>query len=105
MLACGGDIAGVGLRSLCWSGCWLRLAQAQTRTVAQRRKRARRRLRPHVYWPTAGWHTAAPQDHGIDPAALAMIEDEVAKAYPQIRSVLIVRHGYLLYEDYWQGLD
>jgi CubicO group peptidase (beta-lactamase class C family) len=57
------------------------------------------------YWPTAGWRTAAPQDHGIDPAALAMIEDQVAKAYPQVRSVLIVRHGYLLYEHYWQGLD
>ena len=34
-----------------------------------------------------------------------MIEDQVAKAYPQVRSVLIVRHGYLLYERYWQGLD
>jgi CubicO group peptidase (beta-lactamase class C family) len=26
-------------------------------------------------------------------------------AYGQVRSVLIVRHGYLVYEDYWHGLD
>ena len=57
------------------------------------------------YWPTAGWRTAAPEDHGMDPAPLGMVEDQVAKAYPQVRSVLIVRHGYLVYEHYWHGLD
>ena len=60
---------------------------------------------PRDYWPTAGWRTASPQDHGIDSAALAEIEDQVAKAYPQVRSVLVVRHGYLVYEHYWHGLD
>ncbi len=29
----------------------------------------------------------------------------MAKAYPQVRSILIVRHGYLVYERYRQGLD
>jgi CubicO group peptidase (beta-lactamase class C family) len=60
---------------------------------------------PRDYWPTAGWRTAAPEDQGIDPKALAEIEDQVAAAYEQVRSVLIVRHGYLVYEDYWHGLD
>ena len=60
---------------------------------------------PRDYWPTVGWRTASPQDHGIDSAALAEVEDQVAKAYPQVRSVLVVRHGYLVYEHYWHGLD
>jgi CubicO group peptidase (beta-lactamase class C family) len=57
------------------------------------------------YWPTAGWRTAAPENHGVDSAALAEIRGQVAKGYPQIRSVLVVRHGYLVYEAYWHGLD
>jgi CubicO group peptidase (beta-lactamase class C family) len=57
------------------------------------------------YWPTDGWRTAAPEDHDIDPAALAEVDHEVASSYPQVRSVLVVRHGYLVYEHYWHGLD
>jgi CubicO group peptidase (beta-lactamase class C family) len=57
------------------------------------------------YWPTAGWRTAAPKDHGLDSAALAELDHQVASAYPQVRSVLVVRHGYLVYEHYWHGLD
>jgi CubicO group peptidase (beta-lactamase class C family) len=57
------------------------------------------------YWPTAGWRTAAPDDHRIDSAALAELDNQVASAYPQVRSVLVVRDGYLVYERYWHGLD
>ena len=60
---------------------------------------------PRDYWPTAGWRTAAPEDQGVDPNALAEIEGQVAAAYGQVRSVLIVRHGYLVYENYRHGLD
>jgi hypothetical protein len=27
----------------------------------------------------------------------------VPDIYPQVRSVLVIRHGYLVYERYWQG--
>jgi CubicO group peptidase (beta-lactamase class C family) len=57
------------------------------------------------YWPTAGWRTAAPEDHGLDSAALAELDHQVGSAYPQVRSVLVIRHGYLVYEHYWHGLD
>jgi CubicO group peptidase (beta-lactamase class C family) len=58
------------------------------------------------YWPTDGWRTAALKDQGIDPAALATVEDQVANGlYRRVRSVLIVRGGYLVYEHYWHGLD
>jgi CubicO group peptidase (beta-lactamase class C family) len=57
------------------------------------------------YWPTAGWRTATPEAHGIDAAALAKVDEQVAAAFTEVRSVLVVRHGYLVYERYWKGLD
>jgi CubicO group peptidase (beta-lactamase class C family) len=55
------------------------------------------------YWPTNGWRTAPPEAQGMDPDVLAAIQGSVASLHPEIRSVLVVRHGYLVYERYWQG--
>jgi CubicO group peptidase (beta-lactamase class C family) len=60
--------------------------------------------RQRDYWPTNGWRTAPPKAEGMDPAVLATIAGNVASLYPQVRSVLVVRHGYLVYEHYWQGM-
>jgi CubicO group peptidase (beta-lactamase class C family) len=57
------------------------------------------------YWPTAGWRTAAPDQQGMDPAVLDDLDSIVPDSYPQVRSVLVVRHGYLVDERYWQGVD
>ena len=57
------------------------------------------------YWPTAGWRTAAPDQQGMDPAVLDDLDTQVPDNYPQVRSVLVVRHGYLVVERYWQGVD
>jgi CubicO group peptidase (beta-lactamase class C family) len=57
------------------------------------------------YWPTAGWRTAAPAEQGMDPAVLDDLDTMVPDSYPQVRSLLVVRHGYLVYERYWQGVD
>jgi hypothetical protein len=48
------------------------------------------------YWPTAGWRTAAPDQQGMDPAVLDGLDTQVPNNYPQVRSVLVVRHGYLV---------
>jgi CubicO group peptidase (beta-lactamase class C family) len=40
----------------------------------------------------------------MDPAVLATIAGNVSSLYPQVRSVLVVHHGYLVYERYWQGM-
>jgi CubicO group peptidase (beta-lactamase class C family) len=56
------------------------------------------------YWPTAGWRTAAPAEQGVDPAVLDDLDSIVPAGYPQVRSVLVVRHGYLVVERYWQGV-
>jgi CubicO group peptidase (beta-lactamase class C family) len=57
------------------------------------------------YWPTAGWRTAAPQDQGMDAQVLGDLDTQVPQHYPQVHSLLVVRHGYLVYEHYWQGFD
>jgi CubicO group peptidase (beta-lactamase class C family) len=57
------------------------------------------------YWPTAGWRNVAPDQQGMDPAALDDLDTMVPDLYPQVRSVLVVRRGYLVYERYWQGVD
>lgn len=57
----------------------------------------------HSSWPTSGWRTAAPQDHGINPSVLAGIDDQAKTAFPGLRSVLVVRHGLLVVERYYHG--
>jgi CubicO group peptidase (beta-lactamase class C family) len=57
------------------------------------------------YWPTDGWRTAEPEDHGFDADELAEVERMVAEAYTSVRSIVVVRNGVLVYERYWQGLD
>jgi hypothetical protein len=51
------------------------------------------------YWPTAGWRTKPPAQVGMDPKVLAVLDTNVAY-HPQLRSLLVVRHGYLVYERY-----
>jgi CubicO group peptidase (beta-lactamase class C family) len=41
----------------------------------------------------------------MDPAVLDDLDTMVPDLYPQVRSVLVVRHGYLVYERYWHGVD
>jgi CubicO group peptidase (beta-lactamase class C family) len=60
--------------------------------------------RQRDYWPTTVWRTAPPKAQGMDPAVLATIAGNVASLHPEVRSVLVVRHGYLVYERYWQGM-
>jgi CubicO group peptidase (beta-lactamase class C family) len=41
----------------------------------------------------------------MDPAVLDELDTKVPDHYPQVRSLLVVRHGYLVYERYWHGFD
>jgi len=55
------------------------------------------------YWPTADWKKASPQDMGMDAALLAEMHDYASEHIPQLHAMLIVRHGYLVFEEYYQG--
>jgi CubicO group peptidase (beta-lactamase class C family) len=39
----------------------------------------------------------------MNPAVLDDLNTVVPNFYPQVRSVLVIRHGYLVYEGYWHG--
>jgi CubicO group peptidase (beta-lactamase class C family) len=54
-------------------------------------------------WPTAGWQNAEPAEHGLDASVLAEMSDYLRSSVSSARSVLIVRDGYLVYEDNIKG--
>ena len=58
-----------------------------------------------AYWPTAGWRLADPVDHGIDPLALEAVAVRAPEEVPAISALLAVRHGDLVFERYFGGLE
>ena len=58
-----------------------------------------------AYWPTEDWLTAPPEEHGVDPAALQAVDDRAVGEVPAISALLAIRHGYLVFERYYGGLQ
>ncbi len=62
-------------------------------------------------WPaasqTAGdWPTASPESEGLSSARLQALADEVSSGkYKKVESVLVARHGNLVFEKYFGGTD
>lgn len=59
--------------------------------------------RPKRYFPTRGWLEDFPQNHGMDGAQLLAIRAHVEQRLPHVRSVVVARHGYVVFEMYRQG--
>jgi hypothetical protein len=58
-----------------------------------------------AYWPTGEWRRAMPEAQGLNAQALASLVNRIRQG--QIRnldSLLIVRNGYLVVEEYFSGL-
>lgn len=55
-------------------------------------------------WPTQEWSKSSPKEQGLNPDILAQADARIADNYPNVYSLLVVRHGYLLYEKYYQGM-
>ena len=56
------------------------------------------------YWPAASWRTAAPAQVGLDAARLhALVQRLRSNAIPGLHSLIIVRHGYVAVEEYFNG--
>lgn len=55
-------------------------------------------------WPTKDWSISTPEQQGIDAAKLAKADKRIQDNYPNFYSLLIVRHGYLVYEKYYSGM-
>ncbi len=52
---------------------------------------------------TGDWKTSPPADQGVDAKTLARMNSHARTALPHIRSLLITRHGYLIFEEYYNG--
>ena len=57
------------------------------------------------YWPTDDWRTSSPEEQKMNSETLMKMGQVVEEQLPHIRSILIVRHGYLVFERYYQGYD
>ncbi|BCL84478.1 6-aminohexanoate-dimer hydrolase [Ktedonobacteria bacterium brp13] len=55
------------------------------------------------YWPTNDWLTCEPQAVGFQQAMLMRMQEHIQEQLPGLHSLLIVRHGYLAFEHYYQG--
>jgi CubicO group peptidase (beta-lactamase class C family) len=52
------------------------------------------------YWPTDGWRNSTPEEQGMDSNTLSlMLETAIDEEYPYL-SILIVRNGYIVFENY-----
>lgn len=59
------------------------------------------------YWPTVTWHEAAPQEQGMDAGILRRLNPYLAEIQtrPSLNTVLIIRHGHIVFERYANGYD
>jgi len=53
------------------------------------------------YWPTSGWQSTYPERQGMDSGRLADLLEHIRAQNHHIRSVLVIRKGYLVTEAYF----
>jgi CubicO group peptidase (beta-lactamase class C family) len=52
------------------------------------------------YWPTDGWRTSPPELQGVSSARLRDLHDYIRAEDLPLDSMVVVRNGYIVYEDY-----
>lgn len=56
------------------------------------------------YWPTEDWRTADPTSHNVDASRLNAMMDYVKLKGISILGVVVIRNGYIVFEQYAPGL-
>ena len=54
-----------------------------------------------TYWPTEGWQTSTPEEHGIDSELLVKAYDFIKEHELNVHSMLVIRHGYIVADAYF----
>ena len=54
------------------------------------------------YWPTQEWLVTTPEKQGMDSATLNRITSYVQDSGLEVNSVIVIRHGYIVYEKYFR---
>ncbi|GCE07479.1 serine hydrolase domain-containing protein [Dictyobacter aurantiacus] len=52
------------------------------------------------YWPTEDWRTSTPQEQGMDAGWQPQLMAYIGQTRPYLNAVLVIRHGYLVFEYY-----
>ncbi len=55
---------------------------------------------PTDYYPTSGWRTSTPEEQGMASKMLQEMNDDIRARGTAIDGVVIIRHGYLVWETY-----
>lgn len=55
-----------------------------------------------AYWPTGGWRTSSPEEQGIDSRQLLLALQHTEDAGINMRSLTVIRNGYIVLEAYNQ---
>ena len=55
------------------------------------------------YWPTEAWLTSAPEVQGMSSAKLNEMIDLIETDYQGMHSVIIIKNGYIVFEEYFGG--
>lgn len=58
---------------------------------------------PRDYWPTQGWRSTPPETQGMNAQTLAQIDTLAEERFPDLRGVLIIRHGSIVFEHSYRG--
>lgn len=54
------------------------------------------------YWPTESWRTSTPEAQGMNPQKLEAMNKHILDNCPDVQSLIIVRHGYIIFEKYYK---
>ena len=54
-----------------------------------------------MYWPTGAWRTSSPEEQGMDSQQLAQMLAAIQQQHLNLHSLLIIRNGYLVSENYF----
>ncbi len=57
------------------------------------------------YFPTDGWRTSSPEAQQMDEAPLLKVDELIRADYPDTHCLLVIRHGYIVFERYYDGYD
>ncbi|MFX0108057.1 MAG: serine hydrolase domain-containing protein, partial [Candidatus Hodarchaeota archaeon] len=52
------------------------------------------------FWPTEGWRYSTPEEQGVNPRKLQELMDYIEESEVDIDSVLVVKNGYMVMEEY-----
>ena len=58
-----------------------------------------------INWPTLGWEEGSPQQHGMKDDLLSHAHETIQRDLPNVYSLLVIRKGMIVFEQYYQGYD